>query len=1070
MTSTSTSTSTELPLKSLPDHYYFSDQDDPLDYYDNVDEISIPSSITKPFNNIKNHSSIKSSSSSLSQATAQVRHNEPLAQQNRLQYKLPDYESRYDQSTLKSFFMFSTPSTEGISFADLRAVTTTEKPVSTSSPMPARDFEVQRQKILSYIISENQPSSFKAPPSSTSQKPLVLATNQDINANYNKNPFKAYVNTQEALESTTISHPNTTSTNSPNIIQSPTKTTLLLSRDQLAQNKPIRLTLTASLDSGRPTQLTRNQYTQGAVEEIPLVKSRQPEIKNQELRTQEVKKLEFEVRKPEIEVRKPEFEVRKPEFEVRKPEFEVQKPKYEIRKPEFEVRKPEFEVQKAKYEIRKPEFEIRKPEFEVQKPKYEVQKPEFEVQKPKYEIRKPELNVRKPEIQTLELSKSEIRQFETEYNEHKDRKQDIRQPYVREFEVRRPEIRPQVQTFGIQRPEIRQSQVKLPEISEYKVPETRQSLYLKPIEPTTYSPPKPFRTSTEAAKTTQSSTTSTTTTTTTTELPIPIILEEIDMPEPFSTHSRRRPYVNDFLANSNNIPTRFPPRVSTEALIETTSQAPTSTTTFRSVIQSFTSRGLVFKENLNRTFAFEPQNFKAIVSPYTSLETQRLTNAIRTTTPTQRPIEYSTTTSSPPSTYRSYFLITAPIKNKTIPSTFLFPETSTIQSSSMLTEVPTTVATTQLPQTAKPSPFSLPTESNLFLSTENSRGRYRPYVSSPSQNTIEEEATTYSPRLRYNTRTQTMVDSVSSSSPPTEQTAVRRKIVRLKSGLNKPENIFAESTTTSTSLRPVSEKFVASPSRDTSQFKPIVLSKSNEFAGKLSYSSDSPSVVSRNSFNQLPKDEQLPNVASTEKPFYYIRFKNASASFEPFETSTKKFRATVEMPEMNVPTEKELNAFVDEEVYDEEENDHQNPLENDNRDVHEVDYAYVDSTTTSTTTTTVAPSTKAKPHFNTTYSSTVYATSTYPTTTSTLTSTTTESTQTSTANPKSLIPPRASRVNSAIKTSINVAGLPRRSNSASIKCNDISANAKCNEIPSRYYTKQLFQNPKKNKKKIFSIR
>lgn len=913
-TSTTTSTSPRPPkFDPLPDHYYFSDQDDPLDYYDNVDEISIPSSsiIKSLHNHNKTHSSssIKSSSSTLSQSAAPTQlymHvNEP-AHMNRLQFKLPDFsESRYDQSTLKSYFMISpAPSKEfPVSYETYR---TTPAPVTTTP-----NVEVQRQKILSFIVSENQPSSFKAPSSSITQKPraslILSATNKEINSHHNF--YQAFVNTQE---STTQLYPNTTSTNPPRALN-PTKTTVLLSEPK----KSIRLTLSSSLEpspaSRSVAQSSRSQITQGSVVEIPLIKSRQPE-----------------------------------------------------------------------------------------------------------------------------------------------------------------------------------------------------TLQLRPIEPTTYSPSKSFRTSIE-------------TTSTSTHMPSSFQFEDdVSENEPFVVHSRRRPYVNDFLTNANNIPTRFPPRsttsTTTEGTIdvsEFTTQAPSSTTTFRSIIQSFTSRNLVFKESLNRTF--EPQNLKPIVSPYISLETQRLTNAIRTTSPrpyepmtstTQKPVTSTASSSSlplVPSTYRSYFLITAPVKEKSsIPSTFLFPETSTIKSSSLLT------TSTAAPPTNRPSPFSLNTEAST---TENSRGRYRPFVTFTSQNSIGDEPTTYAPRLRFNTRTQTMVDSVSSSTTPIDQPVVRRKIVRLKSALQPPQkpvddlstpsttfNRFAEVSTLPTPLRAVAEKFIASPSRDSSQFKPIE-SKSNDFVNKLSYSSDSPITVARpvtNSFNQLTKNKDLRNnnfpiIDVINKPFYYIRFKNASGvSFEPLETSTKRFRATVEMPEMNVPTEKELNAYVDtaehEEVYDEEENDrdHQNPLdivENDdeyenNRGEHEVDdYAYVDSSSS-----TVSPSTYDRIPFNSTYS-TLYATSPPTTTSTTLTSTslrttertpttttttTSTTTSTTTANPKSLIPPRTSRVNNAIKTSI-VAGLPR-GKSASIKCNDISANAKCNEIPSRYYIS--FSEPPKItiQKQLFSIR
>ncbi|CRK87678.1 CLUMA_CG001471, isoform A [Clunio marinus] len=876
LTSTTTSTIPPQPLISrdpLPsDHYYFSDQDAPLDYYENVDEINIPSSSVSLNKNNKTHSSSSiqaSSSSTLSHSSTPsqmiVHVNDHRANQNRFRYKFSDYlePSRYDQSTLKSYFMLSSSSstTEIIFSSKFRSTTTTtEKPPSTTSTISTttRDQESQRQKILSFIVSENQPSSFK------------LSNQKSTNRIVNSSNLRAYVNTQ-LPESTTVSHSNTTSTNSPrspnNNSPSPTKTTILLSRDQLNQNKTIRLTLTSSLDSqSSPYKASALPLrSQGTVEEIPLIKSRQPE--------------------------------------------------------------------------------------------------------------------------------------------------------------------------------------------------TRQVLQLNPIEPTTYSPPKPFRFSIET----------TTKSETTTALPTSsFIIDEISPElESFPAHSRRRPYVNDFLTNSN-IPTRFPPRTTTsEQPIDVTTEASTTSSTtvpsFRSGIQSFTSRGLVFKENLNRTL--EPQNLKPIVSPYMSLEKQRLTNAIRTTSPAPRSLDASTSTTTflpvTSSTYRSYFLITAPIKNKTIPSTFLFPETTSTPRSSSILTTSTTTNSPSSSTTLKPSPFSVKTESNSLTSTENSRGRYRPFVTFTSSNSIVEEPTTYSPRLRFNTRTQTMVDS---SLPINDQPALRRKVVRLKSALTppaKPVDSFSSSTdlnridvTTSTPFREVTDNIVALPSRETIQFKTLPSKSAETILSKLSYSSDSPNTALRlrNNFNQLASVQELRNMTFDDlknKPFFYIRFKNSS-NVEALETSTKKFRATVEMPVMNVPLEKELNSFSNakvEEVNDEENS--QKSYENEYESSRDYD-AYVDS---SSTTTVAPPSTYDDIHFNTTYSkifttsTSTYQPTTMTTTTSTLRTTERQTTTTTTANPKSLIPPRASRVNNAIKTSI-VAGLPRR-NSASIKCNDISSNAKCNEIPSR---------------------
>lgn len=865
MTLTSTSTLT-------PDNNYYSDQNDPIveEYYDNVDEISIPSS--KPLNNNNKYSPSKSpSSQSIDQVRSVIRSNEPTSQaENRPQYRFPEYShSYYDQSTLKSFLMLSnSDTTEKVSFAKLlptTTTTTTEKPTTTSrtrvSSPSARDLDVQRQKILSFIISENQPSSFKSPSTTTStQKPSGFATNQNINSN--NNYFNAFVNTQK-LESTTISLSNTTSTNSPRSQisnQQPSRSTILLSRDVLTQNKTIRLTLSSS--PSVPSRTFRGQILpQGTVEEIPLIRSRPSEI--------------------------------------------------------------------------------------------------------------------------------------------------------------------------------------------------RQSLQLSPVEPTTYSPTKPYRLSNLDVQKSSA-----------------LLPNDFDDEFDPQIHSRRRPYVHDLLTSL--IPTRFPPRTTStsEILIKSTSEiASESTEIARSTsspnlsnfkaynenVQSFTSRGLVFKEALNRTL--EPQLFsKPIISPYTSLENQRLTNAIRTTTQrtnfnpsnrretTSNPITTSTSQPFTPSTFRSYFLITAPIKNKT--STFLFPESSNLKTTS-----------------AEPTSETFSSEASTIASTENIRGRYRHHNKIISKNSIAtEEPTTYAPRLRYNTRSHTMVDTVSTESPSS-----RRKVVRLKSSLQPPIKPIISLNTTDTnkidvtthSTKVSTDKFVASSSRDSSQFRPIQ-SKSNSFNGKLSHSSDNSQTTPqasalRGNLNYVPVAE-LRSVDSvveiTDKPVYFDSF-NLNKS-EQQETSTKKFRATVEMPEMNVPMEKIVNAFIEnEESYDEADN----PLvpldiiESDYDREHEVDFAYVDSSTTSTT---VAPSVVYdKIHFNTTYSTlTETSTRPYQPTTSILTSTslqmTEPSTTSTTINPISLIPPRASRVNNAIKTS--VAGLPRRNtSSASIKCNDISSNAKCNEIPSRYY-------------------
>lgn len=836
----------------LPDHYYYAEQDG--DYYDNVDEINIPST-EKSLN--------KSSINSLSQSSEPIKSFIFPNVESELRFKLPALtEPRYDQSTLKSFFMNSmmpSTTTEGISLANLKKLfseITTEKTTSTTSN--ARDLEVQRQRILSFIISENQPSSFKAPSTTTTSTTTTekSITNHNYNNpssssnkfNHNNNiNFNAFVNMQKSHESTTTV-PSISSTTVTTPTDTSPKTTKLLS--SVADNKPIRLTLsTSNLDSynKKPTRLIKEKD-----DEIPV---------------------------------------------------------------NYRARQTTTEKQKI--------------------------------------------------------------------------------------------------------------------------------LYLKPIEPTTY---KPIRISTEASRKSEISTINTIDNYSNSDESDDDNDDIID-PESLLTHSRRRPYVNDFLSS-----TRFPPR--TTEIIPTKS---TTLTTPRTIAQSFTSRGLIFKEILNKTL--EPQvNLKSIVSPYLSLEAQRLTNAIRTTTPrtTNLVISRVTSTTASPSTsspiYRNFFFITAPPKSVANISTYLFPETTTLSP-------PIT--------TTSPPPLIL---NNVESSTENTRGKYRPFsISSSLPNSIDEEApTTYSPRLRYNTRTHVMADTQMSSEQPS---SVRRKVIRLKSALTPPSTEKNIDVTTYTPARRIfiDNNFIPSPVSDTNDFRPII-TKLNEFISKLDLfnpsvtptSSTSSTMSSSTTSKGSSYDDEITRPATvvevTEKqPFYYTRY-NFNNNINRFnnnnnlrnittseslasnnynnsivETSTKKFRATVEMPEMKVPSE---NFESDSSNYDEEEN------ENDEF-IDEHDIVLLSSTT---------PTTQSPSSMTVTLPVTTKTTTIPLTTMTTLRSTENLLLSTSTTvNPKSFIPPRATRVNNAIKSSIIASGLPRRnSNSASIKCNDVSSNAKCNEIPSRY--------------------
>ena len=587
------------------------------------------------------------------------------------------------------------------------------------------------------------------------------------------------------------------------------------------------------------------------------------------------------------------------------------------------------------------------------------------------------------------------------------------------------------------------------------------SLNLKPIEPTTYAPANPFKPSAlDNIKNT-------------TPFAFPnVIIDDSSEADSYS-HSRRRPYLNN-LHSELIIPTRFPSRTTILSSTTTSSTTPIPTTTtnvvpinlqnslinfkaFNESIQSFTSRGLIFKEALNRTF--EPQSqIKPIVSPFISLENQRFTNAIRNTSPSpqifkdsSKYILTSTNVSIVPT--RSYFLITAPARKTT--------ELSSLTTSSVYT-------TTYRP------PSTTPELTTQIYSTDHSRGHYRPYVTYTTKNSYDvEEPTTYVPRMRYNTRSQTLVDTVTEAPVSFEKSYERKKMIRSKSTTSPYKKSFEQFDP---SNEPTSQEsfdtFVASQALETAQFKPI-------FAGKKSFLDENfnaTSLTIANNFTYVKESvnhsNELQNliIQITDKPIYYTRYRNNVLE----ETSTKQFRPTIEMPEINVSTKKQTvqSHVINEKNNIEDGNESINHssvdsldlIENDYNREHEVDYAYVDSTTSitsatnTTTTTTIIPKTEAKTEkiLLSTYSTT---TSTqYPTTikTSTTTYRTTEKSF-STTYPKSMIPPRVSRVNNAIKTSIE-ATLPRRvPNPNSAKCNDNSPNAlQCNEIPSRYY------NDKKN--------
>ncbi|XP_055644926.1 mucin-2 isoform X2 [Toxorhynchites rutilus septentrionalis] len=658
-------------------------------------------------------------------------------------------------------------------------------------------------------------------------------------------------------------------------------------------------------------------------------------------------------------------------------------------------------------------------------------------------------------------------------------------------------------------------------------------------------------------------------------------------------------------------PTRFPPRT-------TSTPPPSSTFDSRKIseaVQSFTSRGQIFKDTLNKTFA-PSTSTRLLVSPFKSLEVQRqMTSSDKSliySTPRVISNTYRVTSEAPrESSFRSFFSITAPSKlttfvkptttpatrtthdiattfttsttttttpapittttTSTTTTTTTEPTTTTSSTTPSTTTTTTTESTTSTSTTPLTSSSTLTsstsaastedyTATNAPKSTEVYRGRYRPMFTFIKPVESSDEVTT--PRYRHRSRGH--LRRTYSRLRPTAAKAT------LKHG---NANANLTSTSTETTVLSISSEY---PDRKvTLSVSPSVSSSTGSYANRVrtaeSRSRDASDDVSstntthyRSRFSDDNAEVYKKNIAPTEnvtistesepvdvvkitdKPVYYTRFHLTSTELNTFrpssnsetESTTKKFRATVEMPEMNIPTEKELLSYQQEDNTSNEEDD-EDEDEDDEVPPEEdlADYSYQESTTVApTTTTTARTATQYKPlyrssrRYTTTEPTTTTTTSTSPrytsssstqrlpstttsttvapstqrstttSTTSTTTSTTTTMTTTTTTSATSStshspsttttpdepthettssstsntthtaitttttprlpttysmnkLPPRASRVNNAIKTTIAAAQLPRRyskpSAGKSIQCTENSLSAKCNEIPSR---------------------
>ncbi|XP_059617787.1 mucin-2 [Phlebotomus argentipes] len=488
-----------------------------------------------------------------------------------------------------------------------------------------------------------------------------------------------------------------------------------------------------------------------------------------------------------------------------------------------------------------------------------------------------------------------------------------------------------------------------------------------------------------------------------------------------------------------------------------------------------TPRNLFFKEVLNKTLDTGATSGRPFVSPYKSLENLLTTDStLRGTTSSLRPVVRTTPTNAQP--IRSHFLITAaPRINITSTESTTTESTTT---TSTTTQAP--IEETTVTEEEEPPVTDIPEVEEDLTATVISRSRSRGTPKIPTTrgrlkgsyvyttaNTLEIDPTTYAPKLRFIPLTQ---------EPRPETTtagANKKRVIKMRVPPKRIRNRVA-----TLQDRAFHESSV---NRDRQQ-EVIPLEKLFEDRFEKKNASKFASEDSTVS----PTDSSQKIVEITDRPVYFAHYKRLSDKpkkhyLENYEfirpddeltqqANREKFRATVEMPEFNVPTESERASFrdnvepeVEEEEEEEEEPEEEEDLDDDllYRDqenpllyeypVEDTESPNVVETTTQTTTTrrvTTTTTTTSTPK------PTTKTTTTPPPPTTEVQTTKTTTTKPPTPQTTTRIPPRASRVNNAIKTTI-AASLPRRivSPAASLKCTDNSPNAKCNEIPSRTHTR-----------------
>lgn len=570
------------------------------------------------------------------------------------------------------------------------------------------------------------------------------------------------------------------------------------------------------------------------------------------------------------------------------------------------------------------------------------------------------------------------------------------------------------------------------------------------VEPTTYAPAKPFRSMKRPIVQSETS--------------VEVDDDDSQDGEESMTNIQKQPYEQN-LETAADVPTSASP----SKLVSKFSYKYLDERNYRNKpfinepSPYFTSRSNNFKEVLNKTYETSTPS-KLFVSPYTSLRSILQDESVKSTSlrPVVRPLPINnktqTLTSSSPPPFRSYYSITGTPKSLLTSSTThrLIKSTTTTEPSTTTSTESTTKSTIPTTTVAEPIDEWIPlssTEIDRYVKSpkylpHNIRNQYQSYSTTENSVEIDEPTTTYPPNQPEHTYRRKVIRTrplhVSSTPPPVQydddddndgildviRNAHFSKLLESVLDSNKPKKY--ETRKVSNQAVPITDKTTTTTTTTSTEQYPENIFDSST---RLIEITDRPHQYFSH-YRHLSTERTVGSaISSTQK---YINNTTPRLSDEELR---EKFRATVEMPEFNIPTESERKLYKQIASVDDT---------SDEFDLTTLTNTITEEVTTQSTSTTTIT---AKPSRTTTTVTQTTTTEELP-----VPSTSTTPKSSSTTNSINTIPPRASRVNAAIKTTIAAASLPRRVTTApvSLKCTDNSPNSKCNEIPSRYTERFFF--------------